>query len=210
MKNFSIPKILSNFALAKEKGRKPNPEHKRSDARVAEEARLESVYTPKGYPEFESRSLRKTEIPQQNCLRDFLVLSDISIIYVQQKNRGQRIFRISGFSRWVAEMSRVQCCQSEHEEFDVINTAELSSESFDFRIEGFRRCIGEPPFEIVYYCGVVVLEGLQYFVEFIISESFHFIVPPGDIQSGDSGRSFETKISLIDIYLFCKFYKADS
>ena len=32
---------------------------KRSDARVAEEARLESVYTPKGYPEFESRSLRK-------------------------------------------------------------------------------------------------------------------------------------------------------
>ena len=31
---------------------------KRSDARVAEEARLESVYTPKGYPEFESRSLR--------------------------------------------------------------------------------------------------------------------------------------------------------
>ena len=32
-----------------------------SDARVAEEARLESVYTPKGYPEFESRSLRKIE-----------------------------------------------------------------------------------------------------------------------------------------------------
>ena len=31
-----------------------------SDARVAEEARLESVYTPKGYREFESRSLRKT------------------------------------------------------------------------------------------------------------------------------------------------------
>ena len=29
-----------------------------SDARVAEEARLESVYTPKAYPEFESRSLR--------------------------------------------------------------------------------------------------------------------------------------------------------
>ena len=30
-----------------------------SGARVAEEARLESVYTPKAYPEFESRSLRK-------------------------------------------------------------------------------------------------------------------------------------------------------
>ena len=32
---------------------------KRRDARVAEEARLESVYTPKGYPGFESRSLRR-------------------------------------------------------------------------------------------------------------------------------------------------------
>ena len=31
----------------------------RSDARVAEEARLESVYTSKAYPEFESRSLRQ-------------------------------------------------------------------------------------------------------------------------------------------------------
>ena len=28
---------------------------------MAEEARLESVYTPKGYPEFESRSLRNKE-----------------------------------------------------------------------------------------------------------------------------------------------------
>ena len=32
-----------------------------SDARVAEEARLESVYTSKAYPEFESRSLRNHE-----------------------------------------------------------------------------------------------------------------------------------------------------
>ena len=31
----------------------------RRGARVVEEARLESVYTPKGYHEFESRSLRK-------------------------------------------------------------------------------------------------------------------------------------------------------
>ena len=29
------------------------------DARVVEEARLESVYTPKGYPGFESPSLRR-------------------------------------------------------------------------------------------------------------------------------------------------------
>ena len=32
---------------------------KRRDARVVEEARLESVYTPKGYPGFESPSLRR-------------------------------------------------------------------------------------------------------------------------------------------------------
>ena len=34
------------------------PEISRRGARVVEEARLESVYTPKGYHEFESRSLR--------------------------------------------------------------------------------------------------------------------------------------------------------
>ena len=31
------------------------------DARVVEEARLESVYTPKAYPGFESPSLRRNE-----------------------------------------------------------------------------------------------------------------------------------------------------
>ena len=36
-----------------------NYDNNRSDARVAEEARLESVYTSKAYREFESRSLRK-------------------------------------------------------------------------------------------------------------------------------------------------------
>ena len=34
----------------------------RRDARVVEEARLESVYTPKGYPGFESPSLRAMKI----------------------------------------------------------------------------------------------------------------------------------------------------
>ncbi len=34
--------------------------YKRRGARVVEEARLESVYTPKGYPGFESPSLRKS------------------------------------------------------------------------------------------------------------------------------------------------------
>ena len=34
---------------------------KRRGARVVEEARLESVYTPKAYPGFESPSLRRNE-----------------------------------------------------------------------------------------------------------------------------------------------------
>ena len=59
-----------NFAEQKKKGTTENRDHpiltpdlqQRSDARVAEEARLESVYTPKAYREFESRSLRLKEI----------------------------------------------------------------------------------------------------------------------------------------------------
>ena len=35
---------------------------KRRGARVVEEARLESVYTPKVYPGFESPSLRRTKV----------------------------------------------------------------------------------------------------------------------------------------------------
>ena len=36
-----------------------------SDARVAEEARLESVYTSKAYREFESRSLRNNYLREE-------------------------------------------------------------------------------------------------------------------------------------------------
>ena len=43
----------------------------RKDARVVEEARLESVYTPKGYREFESRSLRNNTLEVD---RNFSVL----------------------------------------------------------------------------------------------------------------------------------------
>ena len=46
------------------------------------------------------------------------------------------------------------------EESDVADSPEVGSERLDFGIEGFRRRIGEPPSEIVYYCGVVVLESL--------------------------------------------------
>ncbi len=38
---------------------------------MAEEARLESVYTPKAYPEFESRSLRKKRVEIQNLFNAF-------------------------------------------------------------------------------------------------------------------------------------------
>ena len=38
---------------------------KRRGARVVEEARLESVYTPKGYPGFESPSLRWKELQNE-------------------------------------------------------------------------------------------------------------------------------------------------
>ncbi len=46
--------IFSYFALVLEETKAENWR----DARVVEEARLESVYTPKVYPGFESRSLR--------------------------------------------------------------------------------------------------------------------------------------------------------
>lgn len=49
-KNCQNSKKTANFAVA---NRRP-----RSGARVVEEARLESVYTPKGYRGFESPSLR--------------------------------------------------------------------------------------------------------------------------------------------------------
>ena len=45
-----------------------------SDARVAEEARLESVYTSKAYPEFESRSLRKKGQQQLSSLLIFIAV----------------------------------------------------------------------------------------------------------------------------------------
>ena len=57
-KLFFLLSICTIFANAKT----------RSDARVAEEARLESVYTPKAYREFESRSLRKNSVLHNSAL----------------------------------------------------------------------------------------------------------------------------------------------
>ena len=50
-----------------------------SDARVAEEARLESVYTSKAYPEFESRSLRIEAGTQRNGFLLFCWLPPVEI-----------------------------------------------------------------------------------------------------------------------------------
>ena len=47
---------------------------KRRGARVVEEARLESVYTPKGYHEFESRSLRNKCWKPADCITKHPVL----------------------------------------------------------------------------------------------------------------------------------------
>ena len=64
---------------------------KRRGARVVEEARLESVYTPKGYPGFESLSLRWKELQNEEnpckliLYRDFLFL-------VHSKNKHIKAF----------------------------------------------------------------------------------------------------------------------
>ena len=70
---------------------------KRRGARVVEEARLESVYTPKGYPGFESPSLRWKELQNEEnpckliLYRDFLFL-------VHGKNKHiKAFFRLSSF-----------------------------------------------------------------------------------------------------------------
>ena len=50
----------------------------RRGARVVEEARLESVYTPKGYHEFESRSLRwkKNNLALEFAAQGLVILYD--------------------------------------------------------------------------------------------------------------------------------------
>ncbi len=50
---------------------------------MAEEARLESVYTPKGYPEFESRSLRKVKYSELVILSNLFRVFFVFIIIIQ-------------------------------------------------------------------------------------------------------------------------------
>ena len=56
----------------------------RRDARVAEEARLESVYTSKAYPGFESPSLRK-EYLKGPVIRPFSLFLTIYSLYILYK-----------------------------------------------------------------------------------------------------------------------------
>ncbi len=60
---YAHKKINPTFALGKSGGKATDACRvarlsDRKDARAVEEARLESVYTPKGYPGFESPSFR--------------------------------------------------------------------------------------------------------------------------------------------------------
>ena len=61
---------------------------------MAEEARLESVYTSKAYPEFESRSLRQKRRRQQKLpsfLFVHLLLEQGCLNVAKHVQRGQRI-----------------------------------------------------------------------------------------------------------------------
>ncbi len=76
---------MINFAVANVKGRLQSLLW--SDARVAEEARLESVCAPKAYREFESRSLRN--IPVRKCIIFFGEMAEWSIAAVLKTVEGQ-------------------------------------------------------------------------------------------------------------------------
>ena len=51
---------------------------------MVEEARLESVYTPKGYHEFESRSLRNNVEEAQDISLELLFIFNISVNLANQ------------------------------------------------------------------------------------------------------------------------------
>ena len=54
-----------------------------------------------------------------------------------QRIWGQRIFRVSGFSRWEDGVSGIECGQPEHEEFYIADTPELRSECLYLGVERF-------------------------------------------------------------------------
>lgn len=81
---------------------------------MAEEARLESVYTPKAYPEFESRSLRKKE-------------NFGSLFLCRDEN--------SESSLWGMVKNLclgINVAEAEDEEFGVVDAVEFGPERLDF------------------------------------------------------------------------------
>lgn len=84
----------------------------------------------------------------------------------------------SEFSRLVAVVSKVKCCESVHKEFNVADFSELSSASFDCGAERFGRCICEPSFEVVYNGSIVIFICFKHFVELIVSKRLDLVVPP--------------------------------
>ena len=64
---------------------------KRRGARVVEEARLESVYTPKGYPGFESLSLRWKELQNKENPCKLIIYGDF-LFLVHSKNKHIKAF----------------------------------------------------------------------------------------------------------------------
>ena len=67
---------------------------------MAEEARLESVYTPKGYREFESRSLRIHNPDFSMRFRDFLYPA-VKEIILRQKTTPETLSKVPGAVVWI-------------------------------------------------------------------------------------------------------------
>ena len=58
----------------------------------------------------------------------------------------------------------------------------MGAERFDFGVEGFGGGIGQPALEIVDNGNVVVFKGLKHFVELVVAEGFHLVVPSRKIK----------------------------
>ena len=83
---------------------------------MAEEARLESVYTPKGYPEFESRSLRPKllEFQLQNADRHDVTKHRLSAFF---------LLNCSAISK--KKSSEYDLCRLNDDQFRLITTEDV-------------------------------------------------------------------------------------
>ena len=78
---------------------------------MAEEARLESVYTPKGYPEFESRSLRKIDTMKINELRSNFLVSFLVYRPMNSLKKSLRCRKLTEFAEvyWLVKVNFLLC-----------------------------------------------------------------------------------------------------